>query len=198
MNTTNSRRTPRYHWGRWNGLWSYPFLFRPVAEPAKTHRNRGISSLFVPSSLPTRSRRGSPLTRDSIPRRHGILESINYLDKSNGRMREGATPVLNAVSLLLMVASAVLALTMMRGPKTGASDHAKLTRDLIPRSGRDTPWIRKNAWQVGDCSLLNNGYFRSAALPVIGFQVLDDSLRLIRSDEGAPNRVAQNAGLTSE
>nr|WP_319564385.1 ABC transporter permease [uncultured Rhodoferax sp.] len=41
-----------------------------------------------------------------------------------GRMREGATPVLNAVSLLLMVASAVLALTMMRGPKTGASDHA--------------------------------------------------------------------------
>ena len=34
-----------------------------------------------------------------------------------GRMREGATPVLNAVSLLLMVASAVLALTMMRGSK---------------------------------------------------------------------------------
>ena len=34
-----------------------------------------------------------------------------------GRMREGATPVLNAVSLLLMVASAVLALTMMRSPK---------------------------------------------------------------------------------
>ncbi len=37
-----------------------------------------------------------------------------------GRMREGATPVLNAVSLLLMVASAVLALTMMRGQKAGA------------------------------------------------------------------------------
>jgi spermidine/putrescine transport system permease protein len=34
-----------------------------------------------------------------------------------GRMREGATPVLNAVSLLLMVASAVLALTLLRGPK---------------------------------------------------------------------------------
>lgn len=32
-----------------------------------------------------------------------------------GRMREGATPVLNAVSLFLMVASAVLALTLMRG-----------------------------------------------------------------------------------
>lgn len=35
-----------------------------------------------------------------------------------GRMREGATPVLNAVSLLLMVASALLALTMMRGSKS--------------------------------------------------------------------------------
>jgi spermidine/putrescine transport system permease protein len=34
-----------------------------------------------------------------------------------GRMREGATPVLNAVSLLLMVASSLLALTMMRGSK---------------------------------------------------------------------------------
>jgi spermidine/putrescine transport system permease protein len=31
-----------------------------------------------------------------------------------GRMREGATPVLNAVSLFLMLASAVLALTMLR------------------------------------------------------------------------------------
>jgi spermidine/putrescine transport system permease protein len=31
-----------------------------------------------------------------------------------GRMREGATPVLNAVSLFLMVASAMLALTLMR------------------------------------------------------------------------------------
>lgn len=32
-----------------------------------------------------------------------------------GRMREGASPVLNAVSLFLMVASALLALTLMRG-----------------------------------------------------------------------------------
>jgi spermidine/putrescine transport system permease protein len=32
-----------------------------------------------------------------------------------GRMREGASPVLNAVSLFLMLASAALALTMMRG-----------------------------------------------------------------------------------
>jgi spermidine/putrescine transport system permease protein len=32
-----------------------------------------------------------------------------------GRMREGATPVLNAVSLFLMVASAVIALTLVRG-----------------------------------------------------------------------------------
>jgi spermidine/putrescine transport system permease protein len=38
-----------------------------------------------------------------------------------GRMREGATPVLNAVSLLLMVASAVLALTLMRGSKASES-----------------------------------------------------------------------------
>jgi spermidine/putrescine transport system permease protein len=41
-----------------------------------------------------------------------------------GRMREGATPVLNAVSLLLMVASAVLALTMMRGSKSNASENS--------------------------------------------------------------------------
>jgi spermidine/putrescine transport system permease protein len=41
-----------------------------------------------------------------------------------GRMREGATPVLNAVSLLLMVASAVLALTMMGGSKGNASGHS--------------------------------------------------------------------------
>jgi spermidine/putrescine transport system permease protein len=34
-----------------------------------------------------------------------------------GRMREGATPVLNAVSLFLMVASAILALTLLRGDK---------------------------------------------------------------------------------
>jgi spermidine/putrescine transport system permease protein len=34
-----------------------------------------------------------------------------------GRMREGASPVLNAVSLFLMVASAVLALTFMRRPR---------------------------------------------------------------------------------
>ena len=42
-----------------------------------------------------------------------------------GRMREGATPVLNAVSLLLMVASAVLALTLMRGSKPGATDSSQ-------------------------------------------------------------------------
>jgi spermidine/putrescine transport system permease protein len=34
-----------------------------------------------------------------------------------GRMREGASPVLNAVSLFLMVASAAIALTLMRRPK---------------------------------------------------------------------------------
>ncbi|MDO9327860.1 MAG: ABC transporter permease, partial [Pseudomonas sp.] len=41
-----------------------------------------------------------------------------------GRMREGATPVLNAVSLLLMVASGLLALTLMRGSKSAATDAA--------------------------------------------------------------------------
>jgi spermidine/putrescine transport system permease protein len=38
-----------------------------------------------------------------------------------GRMREGATPVLNAVSLFLMVASAAIALTLMRGRKSPES-----------------------------------------------------------------------------
>jgi len=33
-----------------------------------------------------------------------------------GRMREGASPVLNAVSLLLMVASALIAVLLMRRP----------------------------------------------------------------------------------
>jgi spermidine/putrescine transport system permease protein len=32
-----------------------------------------------------------------------------------GRMRDGATPVLNAVSVFLMVASAAIALMLMRG-----------------------------------------------------------------------------------
>jgi len=39
----------------------------------------------------------------------------------NRRLVKSATPVLNAVSLLLMVASAVLALTMMRGSKASES-----------------------------------------------------------------------------
>jgi len=39
-----------------------------------------------------------------------------------GRMREGATPVLNAVSLLLMVASALLALTLLRKAKASESN----------------------------------------------------------------------------
>jgi spermidine/putrescine transport system permease protein len=37
-----------------------------------------------------------------------------------GRMREGATPVLNAVSLFLMTASALLALTLLRRSKSSA------------------------------------------------------------------------------
>ena len=38
-----------------------------------------------------------------------------------GRMREGASPVLNAVSLLLMVASALIALVLMRRPAAAAT-----------------------------------------------------------------------------
>ena len=38
-----------------------------------------------------------------------------------GRMREGATPVLNAVSLFLMLASAAIALTLMRGGRRAQS-----------------------------------------------------------------------------
>jgi spermidine/putrescine transport system permease protein len=34
-----------------------------------------------------------------------------------GRMREGASPVLNAVSLFLMIASAAVAVLVMRGGK---------------------------------------------------------------------------------
>ena len=41
-----------------------------------------------------------------------------------GRMREGATPVLNAVSLFLMLASALLALTLMRGGSRGSAASA--------------------------------------------------------------------------
>ena len=37
-----------------------------------------------------------------------------------GRMREGASPVLNAVSLFLMVASALLALALLRRPDVPA------------------------------------------------------------------------------
>ena len=43
-----------------------------------------------------------------------------------GRMREGATPVLNAVSLFLMLASALLALGLMRG---GPRAKATVARD---------------------------------------------------------------------
>ena len=38
-----------------------------------------------------------------------------------GRMREGATPVLNAVSLFLMIVSAALALMLMRGSRTSTA-----------------------------------------------------------------------------
>jgi spermidine/putrescine transport system permease protein len=47
-----------------------------------------------------------------------------------GRMREGASPVLNAVSLFLMIASALLALLLLRRP--GQGDSAS-----VPPSGPD-------------------------------------------------------------
>ena len=42
-----------------------------------------------------------------------------------GRMREGASPVLNAVSLFLMLASAALALTLLKGGSRSAAPAAK-------------------------------------------------------------------------
>ena len=46
-----------------------------------------------------------------------------------GRMREGASPVLNAVSLFLMLASALLALSLMRGGRRGAERTAAAAAD---------------------------------------------------------------------
>jgi spermidine/putrescine transport system permease protein len=46
-----------------------------------------------------------------------------------GRMREGASPVLNAVSLFLMLASALLALSLMRGGRGGAERTANAAAD---------------------------------------------------------------------
>ncbi|MGB8326473.1 MAG: ABC transporter permease [Steroidobacteraceae bacterium] len=40
-----------------------------------------------------------------------------------GRMREGASPVLNAVSLFLMLASALIAILLVRRSSNGAADH---------------------------------------------------------------------------
>ena len=45
-----------------------------------------------------------------------------------GRMREGASPVLNAVSLFLMLASALLALTLMRDSGSGSSRRSRRAR----------------------------------------------------------------------
>jgi spermidine/putrescine transport system permease protein len=46
-----------------------------------------------------------------------------------GRMREGASPVLNAVSLFLMLASALLALSLMRAGRRGAERTAAAAAD---------------------------------------------------------------------
>jgi spermidine/putrescine transport system permease protein len=46
-----------------------------------------------------------------------------------GRMREGASPVLNAVSLFLMLASALLALSLMGGGRRGAERTAAAAAD---------------------------------------------------------------------
>jgi len=47
-----------------------------------------------------------------------------------GRMREGATPVLNAVSLFLMVASAFIALALMRNQRYGNRRHHEASPDI--------------------------------------------------------------------
>ena len=69
-----------------------------------------------------------------------------------GRMREGATPVLNAVSLFLMIASALLALTLMRrGDRRQpvatppACAPAAAARDRMPTTGwkRGAPMVRR-------------------------------------------------------
>ena len=44
-----------------------------------------------------------------------------------GRMREGASPVVNAVSLFLMIASAVVALTLLRGGSNSGAAHERAT-----------------------------------------------------------------------
>ena len=44
-----------------------------------------------------------------------------------GRMREGASPVLNAVSLFLMVASALIALVLMRGSSAASRPNVSVT-----------------------------------------------------------------------
>jgi spermidine/putrescine transport system permease protein len=51
-----------------------------------------------------------------------------------GRMREGASPVLNAVSLFLMLASALLAFSLMRGGRRGAERTVNAAADAA--SGR--------------------------------------------------------------
>ena len=61
-----------------------------------------------------------------------------------GRMREGASPVLNAVSLFLMLASAGLALTLMRGssasaPNSSAWPVRALTRTPHPPGSSPPP-----------------------------------------------------------
>ena len=49
-----------------------------------------------------------------------------------GRMREGASPVLNAVSLFLMVASALLALALLRRPDDRRQEDAQPTPLAVP------------------------------------------------------------------
>ena len=55
-----------------------------------------------------------------------------------GRMREGATPALNAVSLFLMIASALLALALLRRPDS-RRDAAGDSGETIARPGGQAP-----------------------------------------------------------
>jgi len=55
-----------------------------------------------------------------------------------GRMREGATPALNAVSLFLMIASALLALALLRRPDA-RQDAAGDPGEAVTRPGGQAP-----------------------------------------------------------
>jgi len=63
------------------------------------------------------------------------------------RMREGATPVLNAVSLFLMIVSAVVALTLLRRGGPSHSPALSLHRPQADRARRREPLAAVQRWR---------------------------------------------------